>query len=92
MCVRLRAPHGTVFTPETACVWSQVIRIREKELAFFKDNFNAISTTASLLAGFAFAGFLTNDVESDADNPNQPTPAVRYLYFGSVTLAFGNNP
>ena len=46
------------FDSESACA----IQLREKELALFDDNFNAVGTQSAVLAGFAMTSFAEIDL------------------------------
>jgi hypothetical protein len=47
-------------------VKQRAIQLREKELALFNDNFNAVGTQSAVLAGFAMTSFAEIDLPHNA--------------------------
>lgn len=58
------------------------LEIREKELVFFAENFNALSVVCALLAGFAFSGLTDTTIL-----PGTPI-FLQLLYYICTALAF----
>ena len=67
-------------------VKQRAIQLREKELALFNDNFNAVGTQSAVLAGFAMTSF------AEIDLPHNAFYAQKVRAAGAPPLPAGRCP
>eukprot|EP01062_Namystynia_karyoxenos_P073393 TRINITY_DN70199_c0_g1_i1.p1 TRINITY_DN70199_c0_g1~~TRINITY_DN70199_c0_g1_i1.p1 ORF type:complete len:415 (+),score=119.12 TRINITY_DN70199_c0_g1_i1:87-1247(+) len=58
----------------------ELLGLHEREMQLVRDDFNAIATTAALLAGFAFTG------AADIDVPEGTDPDVKKVFYVCISL------
>jgi hypothetical protein len=61
----------------------QALQIQERELLYYTNNFNSLSTSSSLIAGFAFSAV--------AGLGDQHTSFISSFFYVMASLSFGFN-